>query len=164
MPSSDKQRPSLKNKPAEKKQDHNTKAREVQGTDIAQAKIQALQAMSRVKPTTGQRAADWTTKWVGSWTFISLLFVVMAIWMLLNLYLAATARWDPYPFILLNFVLSCLAAVQAPIILMSQNRAADRDRIKAERDYAVNRKAEREVEEVKQQLETIRNYLYKKFN
>lgn len=130
--------------------------------DPTQAKIQALQAMSRQKPTTGQMAADWTTRWVGSWTFISFLFIVMAVWMWLNLYLVATARWDPYPFILLNFVLSCLAAVQAPIILMSQNRAADRDRIKAERDYAVNRKSEREVQEIHRQLETIRNFLHKK--
>ncbi len=125
-------------------------------------RIQALQAQMRAKPTLGQRAADLTTKWVGSWVFIFMLFVFMFAWMMLNLYLAATSRWDPYPFILLNFVLSCLAAIQAPIILMSQNRAADRDRIKAERDYAVNRKSEREVEQIQKQLETIRNFLYKK--
>ena len=65
-------------------------------------------------------------------------------------------HWDPYPFILLNFVLSCLAAIQAPIILMSQNRTADRDRAKAERDYAVNRKAEKEIENIQKDLEEIK--------
>ena len=67
--------------------------------------------------------------------------------------------WDPYPFILLNLVLSFLAAIQAPVILMSQNRAADRDRAKAERDYAVNRKAEKEIELIKKDLDHIKKKL-----
>lgn len=63
--------------------------------------------------------------------------------------------WDPYPFILLNLVLSCLAAVQAPIILMSQNRESQKDRIRAQYDYAVNKKAEKEIQEIKNQLDRI---------
>ena len=113
------------------------------------------------KLTAGQKAADLTTKWVGSWTFISILFVFMAIWMMLNIYLIAVDRWDPYPFILLNFVLSTLAAIQAPVILMSQNRTADRDRAKAERDYTVNRKSEREIEEIRKDVKKIRALLNK---
>lgn len=112
----------------------------------------------RPKLTSGQRAADVTTKWVGSWTFIFLLFVFMAAWMYLNVMMVIN-RWDPYPFILLNFVLSTLAAIQAPIILMSQNRAADRDRAKAERDYMVNRKAEKEVQEIQKDLDEIKRLI-----
>ena len=114
----------------------------------------------RPKLTLGQRAADWTTKWVGSWTFIFFLFVFMAIWMGLNV-MMLIYRWDPYPFILLNFVLSTLAAIQAPIILMSQNRASDRDRAKAERDYTVNRKAEKEVENMQKDLDEIKAMIRK---
>jgi len=106
----------------------------------------------------GQKAADWMTKWVGSWTFISLLFIFMAIWMVMNIYMMIY-RWDPYPFILLNFVLSSLAAVQAPIILMSQNRQTDRDRVKAEHDYRINRKAELEIEDMQKDLEEIKQMI-----
>ncbi|GAI69179.1 unnamed protein product, partial [marine sediment metagenome] len=93
------------------------------------------------------------TKWAGSWTFILSFFVFIAIWMSLNIYLLIEYKigkpWDPYPFILLNLVLSCLAAIQAPIILMSQNRTTQRDRLKAEFDYRVNKKTEKEVREIK---------------
>jgi len=70
--------------------------------------------------------------------------------------------FDPYPFILLNLVLSCLAAIQAPIILMSQNRAAQRDRLTAAYDYAVNRKAEREIQEIKKSIESINRKINKR--
>lgn len=106
----------------------------------------------------GQRASDWVTKWVGSWTFIILLFVFMAIWMAANIYMFIY-RWDPYPFILLNFVLSCLAAVQAPIILMSEKRAAERDRVRAEHDYRINKKAELEVEDLQRDMEIIKQMI-----
>lgn len=111
--------------------------------------------------TFGQKAADATTKYVGSWTFICLLFVFMAIWMYLNIHMVTVQRWDPYPFILLNFVLSCLAAVQAPIILMSQNRQSELDRMKAERDFSVNRKAEKEIEDMQKDLEIIKSMIRK---
>ena len=111
------------------------------------------------KLTIGQRASDVVTLVVGSWIFIISIFVLLAIWMFLNS-LMLIYRWDPYPFILLNFILSCLAAVQAPIILMSQNRAAERDRIAAKYDYQVNRKAEREISSMQKGLENIK-YLIK---
>jgi uncharacterized membrane protein len=118
-----------------------------------------IEQIVKSKPRTpGQQAADWVTKWVGSWTFIILLFVFMAIWIWINIYMVIY-RWDPYPFILFNLVLSCLAAVQAPIILMSQNRQAERDRIKAEQDYRVNKKSELEIEDMQKDLETIKQMI-----
>ena len=106
--------------------------------------------------TTGQKAADALTKWAGSWTFIILFFTFLLIWIFINGYFLIQYQsgkpWDPYPFILLNLALSCLAAIQAPVILMSQNRQVQRDRAKAEFDYAVNRKAEKEIREIKNLL------------
>jgi len=113
------------------------------------------------KLTFSQRASDLVTGFFGSWTFIILLFVALAIWMTMNI-LVLLGGWDPYPFILLNLVLSCLAAVQAPIILMSQNRQAERDRVNAKYDYAVNRKAEREIENVQHDLDEIKDMVKKK--
>ena len=106
--------------------------------------------------TFGQRAADWLTKWAGSWVFIIGLGVFMFLWIAINTsWLIFGREWDPYPFILLNFVLSTLAAIQAPIILMSQNRESQKDRARAEYDYAVNRKAEKEIRGIRDQLEKI---------
>ena len=115
------------------------------------------------KRTFGQKAADVITTWMGSWIFIIFFILVLTCWISINAYFLITygARnpWDPYPFILLNLVLSCLAAFQAPIILMSQNRQSQKDRIRAEYDYQVNRKAEREIEEIQNQLRRIeKNY------
>jgi len=111
------------------------------------------------KPRTlGQKAADWMTKWVGSWTFIIFLFVFMAIWVSVNVYFVFL-RFDPYPFILFNLFLSCLAAVQAPIILMSQNREAERDRLKAEYDHRINKKSELEIEDMQKDLEIIKQMI-----
>lgn len=104
------------------------------------------------KRTVGQKAADWVTKWAGSWYFIIGFFIFLIIWMILNTYFLLFGEWDSYPFILLNLVLSCLAAVQAPIILMSQNRAAQKDRLRAEFDFRINKKAEREIKEIKNLL------------
>jgi len=109
----------------------------------------------------GQRAADGLTKWAGSWVFIITFLVFLVLWMLVNVY-GWVNQWDPYPFILLNLVLSCLAAIQAPIILMSQNRENQRDRIRSEYDYAVNRKAEREISQIQTQLERIERKLKRK--
>ena len=109
-----------------------------------------------VPRTTGQKAADVLTKWAGSWTFISLFGVLMILWIIINSYFFVMYKfgrpWDPYPFILLNLVLSCLAALQAPIILMSQNRQVEKDRLKAEYDHAINRKAEKEIREIKNMI------------
>ncbi len=93
------------------------------------------------KVTFGQKAADAVAKFAGSWAFIFSFISVMIIWMVLNVLLVVNA-FDPYPFILLNLVLSCIAAVQAPLIMMSQNRQEAKDRERAESDYKINLKTE----------------------
>jgi uncharacterized membrane protein len=111
------------------------------------------------KLTIRQRAADSISKWAGSWAFIFLFFLFLGIWMATTgtfvlKYIDGSLQ-DPYPFILLNLVLSCLAAIQAPVILMSQNRAAQRDRIRAEYDYAINRKSEKEIQQIRKTVNRI---------
>jgi uncharacterized membrane protein len=106
----------------------------------------------------GQRAADFIAYWGGSWHFIISLILILIIWMILNTCIVIF-KWDPYPFILMNLFLSCLAALQAPIILMSQNRQTERDRLDAKYDYIVNRKAEREIQAVQKDLEEIKRIL-----
>ena len=86
---------------------------------------------------------------------------MIVVWMILNIY-AWMGEWDPYPFILLNLALSCLAAIQAPIILMSQNRQNQKDGNRAKYDYTVNKKAEREIREIKKQLTRIETHILKK--
>ena len=104
----------------------------------------------------GERAADNLAKWAGSWTFIILFFVFLSLWMGTNglfiLKYLGGEMVDPYPFILLNLCLSCLAAIQAPVILMSQNRQSQKDRRKMEYDYKVNRKAEKGIETILKKL------------
>ena len=112
------------------------------------------------KLTFGQKMADLITKWAGSWHFIIAFLAFLMLWMILNAYLALQA-FDPYPYILLNLALSMIAALQAPVILMSQNREMERDRIKMERDHYINRRAEREVAAIQEELAAIKNYLYK---
>ena len=110
----------------------------------------------RMPKTFGQKAADFLTKWAGSWAFILGFFIFLGLWMSTNGYFLLRyfkeGTRDYYPFILLNLLLSCLAAIQAPIILMSQNREAQRDRLKAEFDYRINKKAEKEIREIKNLL------------
>ena len=95
--------------------------------------------------TFGQRLADNIAQFGGSWSFISIFGVFLFIWMAINVYVIAARPFDPYPFILLNLILSCLAAIQAPIIMMSQNRQEYKDRQRALHDYQVNLKAELEI-------------------
>jgi uncharacterized membrane protein len=95
--------------------------------------------------TMGARVADRVAAFGGSWPFIGIFGAIIMAWIGLNAFLLAKPAFDPYPFILLNLVLSCLAAVQAPVIMMSQNRQATRDRAHAEQDYRVNLKAELEI-------------------
>ncbi|MFH1587017.1 MAG: DUF1003 domain-containing protein [Candidatus Diapherotrites archaeon] len=119
-----------------------------------------LEHLHRHKRTLGQKAADAIAEFGGSWIFISLFFLFLIVWISINFfYLTNENAFDPFPFILLNLALSCLAAIQAPIILMSQNRQAFRDRAKAERDYYVNRKAEREIENIQTDLDEIKKIL-----
>ena len=105
--------------------------------------------------TFGQRIADKVASFGGSWTFIISFLVFMAIWMLINIYVLANKPFDPYPFILLNLVLSCIAAMQAPVIMMSQNRQEDKDRSRSEHDYQVNLKAELEIQQLHQKLDHL---------
>ena len=109
----------------------------------------------------GQKAADDLAKWAGSWIFIIGFLFFLAIWIAANIY-AWINTWDPYPFILLNLALSCLAALQAPVILMSQNRQSQKDRMKIEYDYKVNRKSERGIEEILKRVGKIERKIGKK--
>ena len=102
----------------------------------------------------GQRASDAVAKFAGSWAFIFSHIAVMLIWMIVNLLLASRA-FDAYPFILLNLVLSCIAAIQAPLIMMSQNRQEAKDRERAENDYKVNLKNELIIEDLHRKMDLI---------
>ena len=108
------------------------------------------------KLTLGQKIADKVTTFGGSWTFIISFLSFLIIWIIVNGWVLTRKPFDPFPFILLNLFLSCLAAVQAPIILMSQNRQAERDRINAKYDYQVNRKAERAIEIIIKNLNFVK--------
>jgi uncharacterized membrane protein len=110
------------------------------------------------KLTFGQQIADRVATFGGSWTFISLFGIVLFAWIAVNwfLLLKLNRTFDPYPYILLNLVLSMLAAIQAPVILMSQNRQAYRDRLDAEHDYEVNLKAELEIMALHQKIDELR--------
>jgi len=108
--------------------------------------------------TFGQRVSDRIAAFGGSWPFIGLAFLMLACWVVLNSVLLARrgATFDPYPYILLNLILSMLAALQAPVIMMSQNRQAVRDRLEAAHDYEVNLKAELEIQSLHEKLDTLR--------
>ena len=106
------------------------------------------------KSTLGQRAADAVARFAGSWAFIFSFIAVMVLWMAGNVLLASRA-FDAYPFILLNLVLSCIAAVQAPLIMMSQNRQEAKDRQRAENDYRVNLKNELIIDDLYRKLYRI---------
>jgi len=106
------------------------------------------------KATIGDRLADAVAHFGGSWSFIITALVVLVIYVTINVILRGAA-WDPYPFILLNLFLSMLAAIQAPVIMMSQNRQDSKDRVRGELDYDVNRRAEREIQNVTQKLNVL---------
>jgi len=106
------------------------------------------------RETTGERVADAVARFGGSWSFIILFSVMLSIYVLINVRLGATA-WDPYPFILLNLFLSMIAAIQAPVIMMSQNRQDKKDRVRSELDYDVNRRAESEIQGVAHKLNRL---------
>jgi uncharacterized membrane protein len=105
------------------------------------------------KLTLGERMADRLAEYAGSWRFITVFAVVLVVWILLNSFLLIFKPFDPYPFILLNLVLSCLAAIQAPVIMMSQNRQESKDRLRAEHDYLVNLKAELEIRHLHEKID-----------
>ena len=103
--------------------------------------------------TIGQRLADKIAAFGGSWTFIVIFFIFILLWMGTNIWILATKSFDPFPFILLNLILSCLAAIQAPIIMMSQNRKEERDRLRGENDYKINLKAELEIKLLSEKID-----------
>ena len=119
---------------------------------LADSKISESPATE--KYTLGQRAADAIAKFAGSWAFIFSFTGVLLLWMVVNTILAADA-FDPFPFILLNLVLSCVAAIQAPLIMMSQNRQEEKDRRRAENDYKVNLKTEIMIEDLYDKVNAI---------
>ncbi|MHB1016141.1 MAG: DUF1003 domain-containing protein [Desulfurivibrionaceae bacterium] len=108
--------------------------------------------------TFGQRAADAVASFGGSWTFIALFAAILVVWVGLNSFILVKYDkiFDPYPYILLNLFLSMLAAIQAPVILMSQNRQAEKDRLNAEHDYEVNLKAELEIMMLHEKVDSLR--------
>ena len=121
---------------------------------LADSRVSVNPAEEKAKYTLGQRAADAIAKFAGSWAFIFSFTGVLVLWMVINTVLAAQA-FDPYPFILLNLVLSCVAAIQAPLIMMSQNRQEEKDRRRAENDYKVNLKTEIMIEDLYDKVNAI---------
>ncbi|CAN5295552.1 hypothetical protein BH09BAC1_BH09BAC1_12790 [soil metagenome] len=125
-------------------------------------KLSNMDLMSRnIEPdlekelTFGQKIADHIAEFGGSWTFILSFLGFMLVWILFNVYVLTTGAFDPFPFILLNLILSCLASLQAPIIMMSQNRQEDKDRIRSEHDYQVNLKAELEIQQLHEKVDHL---------
>jgi len=112
--------------------------------------------------TFGQRLADKVATFGGSWAFIITFFTFILIWMIINIWFLATSPFDPYPFILLNLILSCLAAIQAPIIMMSQNRQEQKDRQRGEHDYKINLKAELEIKLLSEKIDHLLAHQNKK--
>ena len=121
---------------------------------LADSKISVSPESGKGKYTLGQRAADAIAKFAGSWAFIFSFTGGLVWWMVINTVMAARA-FDPYPFILLNLVLSCIAAIQAPLIMMSQNRQEEKDRRRAENDYKVNLKTEIMIEDLYDKVNAI---------
>ncbi|HAL88367.1 MAG TPA: hypothetical protein DFH97_02890 [Clostridiales bacterium] len=119
---------------------------------LADSQVSASPENDRL--TLGQRAADTIARFAGSWAFIFTFTSVLIAWMVVNVILAVKA-FDPYPFILLNLVLSCVAAIQAPLIMMSQNRQEEKDRRRAENDYKVNLKTEIMIEDLYDKLNAV---------
>jgi uncharacterized membrane protein len=103
----------------------------------------------------GERLADKLADFGGSWRFIGIFGAILFLWIVVNSALLITKPFDPYPYIFLNLVLSCLAAIQAPVIMMSQNRQEEKDRLRAEHDYRVNLKAELEIRHLHEKLDHL---------
>lgn len=105
--------------------------------------------------TQGQKISDKVAKFGGSWAFIISFFAILTVWIIFNVTAPLTKEFDPYPFILMNLILSCIAALQAPIIMMSQNRQEEKDRQRSENDYLINLKAELEIRSLNQKLDLL---------
>ena len=112
--------------------------------------------------TIGERMSDKVAEFGGSWHFIIIFMAVMAVWITFNSVMLLRKPFDPYPYILLNLVLSCLAAIQAPIIMMSQNRQEAKDRLRSEHDYQVNLKAEIEIRQLHIKIDQLMNHSWRR--
>ena len=112
--------------------------------------------------TAGERLADRIASFGGSWQFVVAFFVFIAGWIVLNAWLLGARPLDPYPFILLNLLLSCLAAIQAPIIMMSQNRQEAKDRLRSQHDYQVNLKAELEIRHLHEKIDHLLSHQWER--
>ena len=108
--------------------------------------------------TFGQRIADKVAAFGGSWTFIISFLTFLLVWISINAFVLLNKGFDPYPFILLNLILSCVAALQAPIIMMSQNRQEEKDRERARKDYEINLKSEAEIRDLRDKLDKLLAY------
>ncbi|HLP52216.1 MAG TPA: DUF1003 domain-containing protein [Chitinophagales bacterium] len=116
---------------------------------------QVLMQAQDKEATLGDKLSDKVAEFGGSWAFIITFFSILAGWILLNSIVLLQKPFDPYPFILLNLVLSCIAAIQAPIIMMSQNRKEDKDRQRAQSDYLINLKAEMEIKNLQLNMKNL---------
>jgi uncharacterized membrane protein len=117
--------------------------------------IENLQNPPKDLLTRGQAISDKVARFGGSWAFIVSFFIILIIWIIYNVNVSGKAQFDPYPFILMNLILSCIAALQAPIIMMSQNRQEEKDRKRSENDYLINLKAELEVRGLHQKIDLL---------
>jgi uncharacterized membrane protein len=117
--------------------------------------VKRIDARFGKKTTFGERTADKVAEFGGSWKFIGIFASVLILWVVINTLILINRPVDPYPFLLLNIMLSCLAAIQAPVIMMSQNRKETKDRIRAENDYKINLKAELEIRTLHEKLDNL---------
>lgn len=114
-----------------------------------------LETEDKTTLTLGQKVADQVAEFGGSWIFIICFFGFLLLWIISNLYILGKQTFDPFPFILLNLILSCLAAIQAPVIMMSQNRQEQKDRERAKKDFMINLKAELEIRILHEKLDHL---------
>jgi uncharacterized membrane protein len=105
--------------------------------------------------TTGQKISDRVARFGGSWKFIILFGIILTFWIVFNVVAMGALKFDPYPFILMNLILSCIAALQAPVIMMSQNRQEEKDRMRSENDYLINLKAEMQIRSLNQKIDLL---------
>ena len=134
-----------------------TKLHEIVNSTIKEEKsiIDNLLNPPKETMTRGQSISDKVARFGGSWKFIILFGVILTLWILFNVLAITKYAFDPYPFILMNLILSCIAALQAPIIMMSQNRQEEKDRMRSENDYLINLKAEMEIRSLHQKMDLL---------
>jgi uncharacterized membrane protein len=117
--------------------------------------VNKLSNPEKEKMTVGERISDKVAQFGGSWKFIILFGIILTVWIVINVIAIGAFKFDPFPFILMNLILSCIAALQAPVIMMSQNRQEDKDRKRAENDYMINLKAELEIRSLQEKMDLL---------